>query len=162
MESAAFISDANILIDIEEGGLTKELFELPYCFMTPDVLFEEELQKRHAHLLSYGLKKQSLRPQYVEYLFELIAQHRRPSRNDLFALSLSLQEGATLLTGDKPLREVARQQKIPFHGSIWLVARMVEAKIIPVEGAADAFERMQRAGSRLPEAQVKRELAKLS
>lgn len=49
------ISDANILIDLEEGGLLDELFLLPYQFSVPDILFHEELQNQHAHLLQKGL-----------------------------------------------------------------------------------------------------------
>lgn len=33
------ISDANILIDLEEGELLNELFQLPYQFKVPDILF---------------------------------------------------------------------------------------------------------------------------
>ena len=48
------ISDANVLIDIEDGGLTGAMFSLPYQFAVPDILFYEELQKHHNHLLQCG------------------------------------------------------------------------------------------------------------
>ena len=32
------ISDANILIDLEEGELIKEMFQLPFHFSIPDIL----------------------------------------------------------------------------------------------------------------------------
>ncbi len=35
------ISDANVLIDIENGGLTSAMFSLPYQFAVPDILFYE-------------------------------------------------------------------------------------------------------------------------
>lgn len=44
------ISDANILIDLEEGQLIELMFQLPYQFSIPDVLFEEELEEEHQHL----------------------------------------------------------------------------------------------------------------
>ncbi|WP_206434421.1 hypothetical protein [Iodobacter ciconiae] len=37
------ISDANILIDMEEGGLLASMFSLNYEFLIPDILFYEEL-----------------------------------------------------------------------------------------------------------------------
>ncbi|MFV3328184.1 hypothetical protein ACNFG0_17185 [Pseudomonas sp. NY15372] len=49
------ISDANILIDLEEGELLDELFRLPYQFTVPDILFFEELEAQHGHLLRRGL-----------------------------------------------------------------------------------------------------------
>lgn len=39
------ISDANILIDMEEGGLLEAMFQLPYDFATPDILFLKSLKK---------------------------------------------------------------------------------------------------------------------
>ena len=45
------ISDANILIDLEVGGIIEGMFDLPYEFITPDILFEQELRRNHAHLL---------------------------------------------------------------------------------------------------------------
>lgn len=49
------ISDANILIDIEIGGLVAPLFSLEYQFAVPDVLFCEELEEQHNYLLGMGL-----------------------------------------------------------------------------------------------------------
>ncbi len=42
------ISDANILIDIEDGNLTSVIFRLPYEIAVPDILFELELRERHS------------------------------------------------------------------------------------------------------------------
>ncbi|WP_028388731.1 hypothetical protein [Legionella fairfieldensis] len=49
------ISDACVLIDIECGKLTSAMFSLSYQFAVPDILFFEELEGRHAHLLQFGL-----------------------------------------------------------------------------------------------------------
>ena len=48
------ISDANILIDIEDGNLISVIFQLPYEIAVPDILFELELRERHSHLLQAG------------------------------------------------------------------------------------------------------------
>ncbi|WP_223811888.1 PIN domain-containing protein [Pseudomonas oryziphila] len=50
------ISDANILIDLEEGELLAQLFTLPYQFTVPDILYFDELEAQHAHLLRLGLE----------------------------------------------------------------------------------------------------------
>jgi hypothetical protein len=39
------ISDANILIDIEDGHLTPVVVRLPYAIAVPDILFELELSE---------------------------------------------------------------------------------------------------------------------
>ena len=56
----AFISDANILIDVEAGGLMAPMFSLGYQFAVPDVLYFEELAEHHAHWRDMGLVVQSL------------------------------------------------------------------------------------------------------
>jgi len=48
------ISDANILIDLEEGEILNSLFSLPYQFTVPDILYFDELEMQHAHLLDRG------------------------------------------------------------------------------------------------------------
>lgn len=56
------ISDANILIDLEEGELLGLLFQLPYQFSVPDILFAEELEAQHAHLPGMGLLSENWSP----------------------------------------------------------------------------------------------------
>ena len=45
------ISDANILMDVEVGDLVAPMFSLGYEFAVPNVLYYEELEDQHAHLL---------------------------------------------------------------------------------------------------------------
>lgn len=42
------ISDTNIVIDMHDGNLIEAMFKLSYSFVTPDVLFVEELEERYA------------------------------------------------------------------------------------------------------------------
>jgi len=60
------ISDANILMDIEVGDLVAPMFSLGYQFVVPDVLYYEELEEQHAHLLDMGLQTRTLSPKSVE------------------------------------------------------------------------------------------------
>ena len=54
------ISDANILIDMEIGGLLAPMFSLDFRFAVPDVLFYEELEGQHAYMLDMGLESKIL------------------------------------------------------------------------------------------------------
>ena len=54
------ISDANIFIDMEVGGLIERMFDLDYQFAVPDVLFAEELAGHHGYLLDLGLQTRQL------------------------------------------------------------------------------------------------------
>ena len=144
------VSDANIPIDIEHGNLTASMFAMKIIFTVPDILFEKELKARHSHLLDFGLKIKSLSDEAVDKVTEFAAKYRHPSRIDLFALSLALQENCPLLTGDKNLRKAAAQEGLQVYGTIWLVSEMLREKIIQPTVARTAFQKMKIAGSRLP------------
>ncbi len=144
------ISDANILIDIEDGHLTPVVFRLPYAIAVTDVLFELELRERHAHLLKIGLQVKSLSSESVKKVEFLIAQYPRPSVMDHSALALAIQERCPLLTGDKDLRMAAKKESVEVHGTIWIVEQLLNQKLIDRQKAKGSFEIMKAKGSRLP------------
>ncbi len=144
------ISDANILIDIENGLLTPAVFRLSSEIAVPDILFELELRERYSHLLDAGLKIKSLTPESVKKTESLTAQYPRPSMMDHSALALAIQEQCPLLTGDKDLRIAAKKENVEVHGTIWIVEQLLNQKLIQLHRAKDGFDIMKAKGSRLP------------
>lgn len=144
------ISDANILIDIEVGGLIAPMFSLDYQFVVPDVIFAEELEGQHGYLLDMGLEARGLDAQLVARVADMAIQYTRPGRNDLFALVLAAKEGCPLLTGDKDLRAAAKNEHVEVRGTLWLVTEMVRAGKITVHVARSAYQQMRVHGRRLP------------
>ena len=155
------ISDANIFIDMEAGGLVEAMFSLPETFVVPDILFREELAEYNPELPGLGLQVMSLTEEGVAESMRLRLVHKHPSQNDLFALALAKQESCPLLTGDRRLRKAAEQEGVELKGTLWLVERMVEEAIISVEGAAEAYEGMRREKRWLPWAEVTKQLKRL-
>jgi len=156
----AYISDANILIDVEVGGLIAPMFSLGYRFFVPDVIYWEELAEHHAHWLGLGLQIQSLSGEGVARVQALSIKHKRPSRNDLFALALAEQAQCPLLTGDAALRGAAEAERIEVKGTVWLVTEMLRKQCINPTVARAAFDRMRQEGRRLPWASVDKALQK--
>jgi predicted nucleic acid-binding protein len=144
------ISDANILIDIEIGGLVAPMFSLDYQFAVPDVLYYEELEVRHSYLLEMGLEARNLNEVMVAHVAELAVLYPRPGRNDLFALVLAASEECPLLTGDKDLKAAAENENVEARGTLWLVHEMVRTGKITVQVARGAYQRMRAHGRRLP------------
>ena len=144
------ISDANILIDIEIGGLVAPMFSLDYQFAVPDILFYEELEEKHAHLLDMGLQPKDLDDAMVARVSEFAAHYPRPGRNDLFALVLAASEKCPLLTGDKDLKAAAEAENVEVRGTLWLVNEMVKARKITVHVARNAYQLMRAHDRRLP------------
>lgn len=154
------ISDANILIDLEEGQLIETVFSLPYQFSTPDMLFYDELEEQHSHLLDLGLQLGDLTEDSIDTLQQLVSVHTKPSRYDCMALVLAQQEQCPLLTGDKELRASAKKEGVEVRGTIWLVERMIEHNLISISQALDSYQRMEENGRRLPFKLARKQLIK--
>lgn len=152
------ISDANILIDMIEGGLIDHMFQLPEEFHVPDILFIEELQQQHQDLLDKGLRIKSMSGDVVMEAYRLRLKYKKPGQNDLNALALAKIEGYPLLTGDWDLREAAQAENVELKGTLWLVERMYKEKLISKKQATEAYGKMQDANRRLPWDKVKAQL----
>jgi predicted nucleic acid-binding protein len=83
---------------------------------------------------------------------------RKPSPNDLAALALAKSRGATLLTGDAPLREAAATEGVTVHGVLWLLDMLVAKAAITPEIAAAALDAILADGSRLPDHECRQRL----
>lgn len=145
------ISDANIIIDLEAGELLELIFDLPYRFAMPDVLFAEEIEAGCPDLPEKGLGTFVVSADYVQYAMDLGTQYgQEPGMNDRLALALAKQEGCPLLTGDMNLRKLARLEGVEFHGTLWLLRELIEFGLLTQEVAVDAIDRMEQRGRRLP------------
>ena len=155
------ISDTNVLIDMEVGGLLGVMFRLDLAFAVPDILFEEELKSRHPRLPGLGLGVLELTAEMIYDAMTLIVHgYRRTSRNDLLVLVLARRKGCPVLTGDAALRLACNEQGIDVHGTIWLVEQMLNGKLVDPKTAAEAYRAMREGGSRLPWCEVDRQLAR--
>lgn len=144
------ISDANILIDMHEGGILNEMFQLQITFKIPDALYEEELSEYYPQLVSLGLITEELSGEGMLEVMGLNEKYRGPSFYDCLALALAKQENCPLLSGDGALRKAANREGVEVRGTIWIVEELVKSEIITTEQAQTSYESMREAGSRLP------------
>lgn len=154
------ISDANIVIDIVDGGLLEQMFQLEHTYAIPDVLYEEELAPYQRDLERLGIRILGLTPQAIERSLALYAENKRQgiSSNDCMALTLAEQEECPLLTGDGKLRTLCQANNVVCKGTLWLVEEMFNAEIITCDQAEDAYSLMQKKGSRLPWDKIERQI----
>jgi len=145
------ISDANILIDMEAGGLLQKFFSLPMRIGIPDILYREEIEPGTPGLEELGLVLLEVEGSFVEYAFNLPLRYGNgPSHNDYLALSLAKQESCPLLTGDQKLKKVAIAENVDTKGTIWVLKSLIANDIIKVQEAFDSLDRMRQSGRRLP------------
>ena len=152
------ISDANIIIDMEVGGLIDVMFRLPFEYATPESLFDQELRATYGNLVERGLQLETLTPKMIDRVQVLGRPYKGASSHDLEALVLAEYRDAPLLTGDKKLRQVCLEENIDVRGTLWLVDQLFQLELITVNEACTAYDRMAEDGSRLPWDEVEKQL----
>ena len=73
---------------MEVSNLTKKMFELPYQFVVPDILYVTELEEEHENLLQYGLEMKKLSSESIKYTENIVLKYPKTSFNDLVALGI--------------------------------------------------------------------------
>ncbi len=144
------ISDSNILIDMEVSGFTKKMFDLPYTFAIPDILYYEELEEEHSNILEYGIQVLELSSNTVKDMEMMVPKYPKASRNDLFALALAKQESCPLVTGDSALRKACEKENIDLLGTIWIIDQLIYHEVIDKDMAKTAYIKMKENKRRLP------------
>lgn len=152
------ISDSNIFIDMEVGGLIRQMFQLPEAIGTPNMLYDEELANQHPQLPVLGLLILDVEEEFMSLADQWQDMYPGPTFNDLSAMALAKQEQCPLLTGDQRLRNAAECESIEVHGTLWLMERMFTEAIIDYPRAEQAYTVMNLEGRRLPWDEIKKQL----
>ncbi|MCA0998559.1 type II toxin-antitoxin system VapC family toxin [Alloyangia pacifica] len=139
------VNDASCLIDLKKGQLLHVLQGLPYQFIVPLPIREEELLDFTAEewrmLEDGGFVTYDLPSEEVAQVFALKREHSRLSANDCFALvTTSCQDRGILLTGDNLLRKVATARAVRVHGVLWIIDELNAAEACEVELLISALQ----------------------
>ncbi|ABK43875.1 conserved hypothetical protein [Magnetococcus marinus MC-1] len=161
------VSDSSVLIEFSKRGLLEEMFRLPFDFVVPDLLFEEELidlgQYSRDDLLQFGLGIEALDPIGVTTALSYQSRRSRLSLVDCFALALASGKKYTLLTGDKPMRTFAETEGIEVHGTLWLMDHLLAEGVVPAEDILVALEAMKNdPRCHIPSQELSRRIQQLS
>ena len=139
------VNDASCLIDLRKGRLLHVLLRLPYQFIVPLPIREEELldftHEEWRVLEDGGLTTYDLSGEEVALVMALKREHRGLSANDCFALvTAAKQENGILLTGDNQLRKVASSKEVRVHGVLWIIDELLAAGACETELLISALE----------------------
>lgn len=162
------VNDASCLIDLKKGALLHVLLQLPYQFIVPLPIREDELLDFTAQdwrmLEDGGLTTYDLPSSDVSRVAALKREHSRLSANDCFALvTTTRQENGILLTGDKLLRTVATKNAVRVHGVLWIIDQLYESRSCGDETLISALRIWQAdAAVFLPDQEIEKRLKKLA
>lgn len=125
------VSDTSVVIDLERAELIERIFALPYRFVVPDALYENEIKDYGgARLVELGLEVRSLTGEQITEAQRFRSLERRISIHDSYALSLAKAEAAILLAGDAAMRRLAETEEVRCHGVLWVFDRLEEHQVV--------------------------------
>lgn len=161
------VNDASCLIDLKKAALLHVLLRLPYQFVVPLPIREDELldftEQDWRMLEDGGLTTYDLPGEEVAQVVTLKREHSRLSANDCFALvTTTCQENGILLTGDNLLRKVATARAVRVHGVLWIIDELHATEACEVELLVSALQ-IWRADDAvfLPAAEIDKRLRRL-
>ena len=131
------VSDTSCLIDLRKAALLDSLLSLPYEFLIPNTLFEEELLKftpaQKQALLRGGLKVVDLPGERVLRAQAIIRELPQLSVHDGFAFALAeSHSGCILLSADDALRKLAARHAMDVHGVLWVLDQLHKHRLASV------------------------------
>jgi len=129
------VSDTSCMIDLHKVELLEELLSLPYMFVMPDTLFDDEWLSLTAaekkRLRKLGLEVRTLPGPQVARAARYFNRHRRLKLNDCFALVLAEEtDDSILLTGDGLRRRIAEDRGLEARGVLWATDELESHKIV--------------------------------
>jgi predicted nucleic acid-binding protein len=147
-----YVTDASILFDAIKGGVLHEMFQLPFDFVTSDLIAEKELKNPpFSEFEKEGLKKEELAGSQIGMIRQIRSSHQTLSIYDISAFLIARDQNSTLLTGDEALRKFAESFNVEVHGILWILDELIRNEIIAKRDAAYALRRMLDLGCRLPQ-----------
>jgi hypothetical protein len=140
MSDVCCVTDTNVWIDLQAGGLLDNVFELEVRWLIPDLVYRELKEPLASLLVGWGLDQRSLDGDEVEAVVALGATYPRPSRTDLATLVVARAEGGILVTGDGALRSAAEAEGLEVHGTLWVADLLVDTGTSAPREVARALE----------------------
>lgn len=152
------VTDANIWIQLEDGGLLEEAFGLGYRLAAPDLIVSELGPVLGPRVCELGLVLLAPEEDADEDWTDLRQRYPRPGDVDLYGLLHARLLACRLVTGDRHLREAAEAEGIEVSGLLWLLDLMVQLEVVPGRVARRSLQAICDRGARLPMEECERRI----
>ncbi len=142
------VSDTSCMIDLRKAGLLEALLRLPYRFVMPNTLFDDEwlclTDEEKAAVCAQGLEVIDLSGNLVLRAQGYFNRHAALKLNDCFALTLAEEiEDSILMTGDGPLRRIADDNAVEVRGVLWATDELEAHGVVAPRILYDALRLFQ-------------------
>ena len=129
------IKDANIIFDLYEMDLLDICLSLDFDFITSDFV-NSEIKTETLKLIINDYKSknlisiESLNAEQLSEALKIKLEQPGLSIPDCSVIILAQKHNAIILSGDRALRNKAKQSGIEYHGILWILDTLIECKRI--------------------------------
>ncbi|ODR94531.1 hypothetical protein AUC70_07780 [Methyloceanibacter stevinii] len=121
------VSDTLVLTALKRALLLEDMFQLPFEFVVPDLLYTRELAGEFGdQLVQLGLRVEVLTPNEVTCATTVRRNNAHLSVPDAFAFALAATRRWALLAGEVSLRELAIADQLELHRAPWLFDQLAD------------------------------------
>lgn len=161
-----FITDTNVFFDLMNIEALPEFFGLDFEICTTDFVVNEILRLEQAEQIKNFIRSKQLTvftfsSDEIDEVVNLKTKRMLRRIADKSVLWKTLQLKCKLLTGDKSLRNEAEENGLEVHGSIWVVMKIVDAKLLSAEKGIELFEKLKIVNGSLPKEEIEKLIKKL-
>ena len=161
-----FVTDTNVFFDLMNIEALPEFFGLDFEICTTDFVVNEILRLEQAEQIQNFIRSKQLMvfsfsSEEIDEVVNLKTKRMLRRIADKSVLWKALQLKCKLLTGDKSLRNEAEENGLEVHGSIWVVMKIVDAKLLSAEKGIELFERLKIVNDSLPKDEIEKLIKKL-
>jgi predicted nucleic acid-binding protein len=159
------VNDANILIDLIDVGLLDLFFKLKFEMNIADSVVNEFEDEEDVTRINKFINIGNLRQHSFSHdeLTEILDYRNRYSSRlsipDCSCIYLARNLSATLLTGDRPLTNAARENGITVHGTLWVFDKLISAGLVTPQTARKRLSELMSINRRLPVSECKKKLS---
>ncbi len=150
------IHDANVLIDLIDTGLLDLALSLPFVMETTDLVRVEVEPPEQVQVLEKCIDNGSLGLIYssvmqLANIYSLKSENPRLSIADCSVIFHALDRSGIVLSGDGRLRKEAEAKKLEVHGTLWVLALMVDQGHLDPATAIAKLKFLMNTNQRLPQ-----------
>jgi predicted nucleic acid-binding protein len=159
------VNDANILIDLIDANLLELFFKLKFEMNISDSVVGEFENEDDVARINKFIEKGKLRlhsfshDEMTEIVNFRLSYSSSLSIPDCSCIYLAKNLAATVLTGDRPLTNAARESGITVHGILWVFDQLIGADLMTFQTAHQRLSALMAINRRLPLSECKKRMA---
>ena len=148
------ILDANVCIDLLKVDLFEPFLRMKWEKHITDMVFTEIKEPNVQQMIDAvdenRLNLVSLEGKEQHKLYEIRGNHPALSIPDCSCYYFAKDNSLTILTGEKPLTNIAKEENIKVHGTLYVLLEMVNANVITESKAHRKLTDLIKKNPRLP------------